>query len=570
MDRATKFAYKVVNGIEVDNRTHFGKNEIACCKRHLYDLERQGTEEFPYVWDIERSKRRLSFAETLTLAEGKKGELIKLYEFQAFVKASQYGWIHKDTGYRRFRTSYVQVGRQNGKSLDNAENTIFYSNFDRYMYPQVYCVATKEAQAKIVLKEAIKFINADSDLASLFKVQEYKSLITGLNTQGEIRALGRDSKSIDGFRPYFGSVDELHLHKNNQMYKLMVDGCNWLDECLVSVITTAGFDLNSFCLELYNYCLKVIHRIHFDETQFVYIADMDKDDDYWDDSNWQKANPLWTDKRLTNLKASAIKAKEMGGEELRNFLTKSLNMWVQHTDTQYMNMEHWKNCGSDTTLEDMEGQECVIGIDLSSGGDLTSIAYEFNLIIDNQPKYFIHSHSFIPSNRVAEHIKTDKAPYDMWIREGLLTTTETLGGVKTDYKYIIARVKKDIEKYNLKIKAFAYDPHNADAFLNDLEEFGVDCIEIVQSCRSLNDATVDFKLEVEAGNIIYNRNNSLLNWCMANAQTVSNSFGEVKIDKNIQSKRIDPIDAIIDAHKIARSYKKEVSVYEQRGMRSLL
>ncbi|MNS87837.1 Phage Terminase [compost metagenome] len=109
-----------------------------------------------------------------------------------------------------------------------------------------------------------------------------------------------------------------------------------------------------------------------------------------------------------------------------------------------------------------------------------------------------------------------------------------------------------IEKYYLKLKGIAYDPHNADAFLHDLEEFGVDCVEIRQSAKSLNDATVDFKLETEAGNIIYDRRNKLLTWSMSNAKVVSNSFGEIKIDKDpmAKTKRIDPVDAVIDSHKL--------------------
>jgi phage terminase large subunit-like protein len=235
-----------------------------------------------------------------------------------------------------------------------------------------------------------------------------------------------------------------------------------------------------------------------------------------------------------------------------------------------MNMEHWKKCASDTSLEDMRGRECFLGLDLSQGGDLTSGFLEFPLLIDGTAKYFVESHSFIPAKRVAEHIKTDHAPYDMWIRDGLLTPTHTLGGVKTDYKYIIAYYRDLIAKYELKLRGIAYDPHNADAFLSDLEEFGVDCVEIVQSAKSLNDATVDFRLEVEAGNVIYDRRQKLLTWAMRNAKTTSNSFGEIKIDKEKQTKRIDPVSAGICAHKLVMAAgKPKESVYERRGLRQL-
>ncbi|MEJ8306653.1 terminase large subunit [Saccharibacillus sacchari] len=573
MDRVTAYALEVIEG-----RIVAGKTQRQACERHMRDLERQGTKDFPYRFDPDKAQEIIDFAESLTLAEGDDPAPLRLWGFQDFILGSWNGWLRMD-GYRRFRTSYVQVARQNGKSVKNAVPALFYSNFDGYKYPQVYCTATKEAQARIVLKECIKFINAEPELSGdqytdgMFTIKDYKSTIECNVSQGEIRALGRDTKSIDGFRPYFGSVDEYHMHKDNQMYKLLTGGTKKLKQCLVSVITTAGFDINSPCFELYEYCKLILDQAHSDETQFVFICEMDKEDDIWDESNWPKPNPLWTEQTLESLRDEATKAKQMQGSELRDFMTKGLNTWVQFADNQYMNMEHWRACESDTTLADMEGRECYLGLDLSSGGDLTTGNLEFPIDEDGVRKFFIDSHSFMPAARIDEHVRTDHAPYDMWIRDGLITPTETLGGVKTDYKYILAYYRDVIKKHDLKLKGIAYDPHNADAFLSDLEEFGVDLIEVVQSARSLNDATVDFRLEVEAGNVIYDKRNKLLTWSMANAKTTSNSFGEIKIDKDPRSKtrRIDPVDAVIDSHKLtlALASKSTRSVYEERGIRTI-
>lgn len=555
MNRVTQYALDVLEGREIA-----GKYVKLACQRHLDDLEKSKLAPFVYYFDEEKADRLLEYAETLTIGEGEEAEPLILAGFQAFIFGSLHGWVHKETGYRRFRSSYVQVGRQNGKSLMNGVLGTYYSNFDGYNYAQVYCTATKQDQANIVLKEMIKFIESDEDLSECFKVKEYKNTIEALVTNGVVRALGRDTESIDGFRSYLGIVDEYHKHPTNQMYKLLEGGTTKLKECLISVITTAGFDLNSPCYELYEDCCRLLEGVYEDDKQFVYIAQLDKDDDIWDSSNWIKANPLVArdEEGIETLSTMASAAKRRGGSELRNFLTKHLNIWVQFTDNQYMNMEHWKKCASDLDLEDFRGKECTIGLDLSSGGDLTSLGAVFPYLKEEEKNYFIHSHSFIPKNRVAEHIKTDNAPYDIWIRDKLLTVTETLGGIKTDYKYIIAYLKRIVEEYELIVNVIAYDPHNADAFLNDLEELGYNSIMIVQSAKNLNDATTDFRLEVEAGNIQYNRKNKLLTWSVANAKTVSNSFGEIKIDKHLKEKRIDPIDAVIDAYKMAM--KGEVGI----------
>ena len=100
--------------------------------------------------------------------------------------------------------------------------------------------------------------------------------------------------------------------------------------------------------------------------------------------------------------------------------------------------------------------------------------------------------------------------------------------------------------YELDVQWICYDPHNASAFLTDLEALGFDSIAVKQSARELNDPTVDFRLELEAEHVEHDGNEAM-KWSIANAKTTSNSFGEIKIDKEYQTERIDIVDAIIDA-----------------------
>ncbi|CEO11424.1 putative phage terminase [[Clostridium] sordellii] len=559
LDRVTQYAVDVVEG-----KIIAGRPAILACKRHLDDLEKSKLNAYKYEFDIEKANDILDFAETLTIAEGEEEIPVNLEGFQVFILGCLNGWVTKGTGYRRFRTSYVQLGRQNGKSFLNGILGTYYGAFSGYKYGQLYCTATKSDQAKIVLNEMIKFINSDEDLSEFFKVREHDNTIIALNTNSIIRALGRDTKSIDGFRPLLGIVDEYHAHKNNQMYKLLEGGTRKMKQCLISVITTAGFELNCPCFKLYEYCKNILENVFTNDAQFVYIAEMDEEDDIWNSKNWIKANPLVCKdaEDLENLKRVGDSARDMGGDDLRDFLTKALNIWIQFTDDQYIKPKFWKECESERTLEDFRGQKCYAGLDLSSGGDLTSIALVFVYYVDGVKKYYIHSHSFIPKMKVEEHIKSDDAPYDLWIKSKLLTVTESLGGIKTDYKYIIKYLKDLIEKYDLKIEQLGYDPHNADTFLSDLEELGFDCIEIYQTHKWLNDPTEDFELEVRAKNIEYNKENELLSWSALNAKTVSNPNGEIKIDKDKRNKRIDPIDAIIDAYKLAFKEERLVNVNE--------
>lgn len=554
MDRVTKFAKA-----NVKNKKDFGEDARLAFKRHIDDLTRSEKNDptFPYRFDEAKAEDIIELANKLTIAEGEGNEQFTCAGFQEFILGSLFGWVHKETGKRRFTDSYVQVARQQGKSVLNAILGIKCCNFDNYNYGQIYCTATKADQARIVLKEIIKFINADNDLKELFDIKDYKSEITGKITNTVIRALGRDTHTIDGFRPYLGIVDEYHAHKDNQMYKLLKGGTRKLKQSLISVITTAGFNLNAPCYDLYKYCRRVLRGIDVNERQFIYIAQMDEKDDIWDPKNWIKCCPLTgkDPELVAAMQEDARKAQSMGGAELRDFLTKALNIWVTNAETAFLDLAEWEKCGSERDLRDFIGKQVIVGLDLSSGGDLTSYCLEFPYEDEEtgDRKYFLHSHSFMPSHRLQEHMDLeDNAPYVIWQQQGLLTVTTAAGGIKTDYKTILSSLHDIVDKYQLDVMAIGYDPHNASAFLLDLEDFGCDLIEIKQSARSLNDATIDFQLEVKAHNMEYNKGNVLLTRSMNDAIiSEPNSFGEIKIDKMLQKNRIDPCDAAICAHKIA-------------------
>lgn len=555
MDRTTQYALDVLAG-----KIIAGKLVKKACERHVKDVEKSEQALYKYYFDVTEAERILEFAETLTIAEGEEEQEVILFPFQCFILGSLNGWRTKEGRHRRFRTSYVQLGRQNGKSFLNGILAAYYSNFDKYKYGQIYCTATKKDQAKIVFKEIVKFIRADRDLQEFFAIHEHNATIDCATTHSTIKALSGDTQSIDGFRPYLGIVDEYHAHKTDQMYKLLEGGIKMMKSALISVITTAGFDLKSPCFQLYEFCTKILKGAVTNETQFVYIAQLDENDDIWKKENWIKANPIlqYDLTALENLVPIAATAREMGGNTLRDFVVKQLNVWIQYTDTVYMkDMQPWDAGKVEKKLEDFKGQECYVGLDLSAGGDLTSLALVFSFAENGTKKYYVFTHSFMPEKRVQEHIKTDKVPYDLWIKNGLITVTQTMGGIKTDYKYIISYLQKCITQYGLKIIAICYDPHNASAFLTDLDALGTDCISISQSAKSLNDATVDFRLEILSGNVQHDGNEAL-RWSLANAKTTSNSFGEIKIEKEYNTERIDIVYAIIDAWTIAM--KGEVKV----------
>lgn len=546
IDRVTEYARSVMAGEVVCGELH-----RLACRRHLRDLDRQWTKAFPFYWDSEASERVLEYAETLTIAEGAEPRPVQLIPSQVFDIGCTFGWKKASNNCRRFRRRYKSMARQNGKTFENGIMGTYIAGFSGYNYGKLFTAATKKRQARLAWEEMSKFVKADPDLGELFSVKDYKSTIEAQETGCTIEALSRESGLDDGFRSIFSSVDEIHQHKDNKIYKALYNGTRSLPETLVSMITTRGDQLQSFCKEMDDYAINVLRGVTTAEDFFIDIYCLDDGDDIWDERNWIKANPFLCldEERMETLRQDAQTAKDMGGMELRDFLCKSLNMWVKNTDLQAFDPDAWAACGSDRTLQDIaaENRDCWVGLDLSSGGDLTTLSMEFPL---PGGRYYVHSHSFMPRGRIQEHVETDLAPYDLWEAQGLITVTGGDTDYMNDYKFIVSHLAELRERLGLNFLGIGIDPHNAAGIMQDLEGFDCPVVTITQSARSLNDATVALQLLIKGGRIEYDKRNELLTWSVVNAAIVRNSFDEIKIDKKpgAKFKRIDPVDAVVDAH----------------------
>lgn len=552
-DRVTAYAKEVVkSGRYPDTGQLCGDLHILACKRHLRDLERQNTKEFPYYWDSDASERVLEFSESLTLSEGNEPRPLRLMGCQSFDIGCTFGWKKSVNGCRRFRRRYKSISRQQGKTMENGVMGTYVAGFSGYKHGKLFTTATKKRQARLAWEEMSRFIKADPDLSELFQVKDYKSFIIATETECTIEALSREAGLDDGFRPIYASVDEIHQHPDNSIYKAMYNGTRSLPETLISMITTRGKKLNSFCYEMDKYAQDVLRGLSTAEDFFVDIYCMNDGDDPFNEDNWSKPCPYTCSdpERLEVLRKDAQTARDMGGMELADFLCKSLNMWVKNTDDQFIDPDAWQACGSDRTLSDIVEagyRDCWVGLDLSSGGDLTTLSLEFPLELE---RYYLHSHSFMPRGRLEEHVETDLAPYHTWEQSGLITVTGGSMDFMNDYKFIISYLKELKSRYKLNFLGIGVDPHNAAGVMQDLESFDCPVVIITQSARILNDATVAVQLLTKSHSFEYDRKNELLTWSMINAAIVRNSFEEIKVDKKpgAKFKRIDPVDAVVDAH----------------------
>lgn len=538
------------------------QKHIWACMRFLRDVEREGTEEFPYVFDEDKALRFFEWMHLFRHTKGVlRGQRIEPHEIQVFIFGNIYGWVHKESGLRRFRKAYWQVGRKNAKSQSLAavgtyEQMAFGENMS-----EVYIGATKTEQARIVWNESEAILAGCPELRGKYKVAYGK--IIHLNSKSIMRPLSKeDRKSGDGLNPQCAIIDEYHAHETDEILNVLDSGMIARAQPLIMIITTAGKDLNSPCYRVeYDYVSKLLNPDdpRNNDTYFAMVNELDKDedgnliDDIRDEKAWIKANPIAASypEGINNIRARMKEGLEKP-EAMDDFLTKNMNIWINQKEKSYIRMDRWAACAlpeEDSAGEEQPGERFpnlrgrigYMGVDLSMKIDLTSVGFVFPM---DDGRYAVLSHSFMPEDSLASKEKTDNVPYSLWVRQGWITLTP---GSVVDYSFIKAYVLQQIEENGWIIRENCYDPYNATQFAQDMEAEGFDPIEIRQGINTLGEPTKNFRDLVLEKRIIHN-GNPVLTWAIGNAVTRQDSNLNIMLDKNKSTQRIDPIAAIINAH----------------------
>ena len=535
LKRVKKYAQNIIN------------NEIIACEKHIWSckrFEKDFENELYYFDEVELLKFYLWSRQFKHRAGVLKNKIIDLTDFQLFIIANLFCWKRKDNGYRRYRKAYIQLARKNAKS-QLLSLIASYECFLSDEQSEVYLSGWDKEQSSIVYREIESQLQGCERLQGKYKNSYGK--VTNLKDGSFIKPLSREARNTgDGTNPSVGIVDEYHAHKTSEIYDVILSGMVARPQPLMTVITTAGFDLTRPCYKEYEYVSKILDpSIDIDnEEYFAIICELDKEDSIKDENVWVKANPIVaTYEEGINYLRGELKAALDAPEKLRNFLTKNMNKWVDMRDGGYMDMSKWKEAYQEFDYNDFRNQECVVGIDLSTKLDLTSIGIEFI----KGGKYYVFSHSFMPRDTFEKRVREARLPFDLWHKEGWLTVTD---GMVVDYNYIKRYIQDLEEKYKFVITEICYDPWNATQFANDMSDLGYNMIEIRQGIRDLGEPCKDFRESAYQGNL-YHNNNPVLTWACSNAIVKQDCNANFMLDKSQSSEKIDPLAALINAHVIA-------------------
>lgn len=540
-ERSKAYAQRVIAGEEVA-----GKYERLACKRFLRDLERQGTEAFPYVIDVKLGGRACQFQELLCHIKGEWAKpiyedgmvryaKISLEDWQIFCEFQLFGWVHMETRLRRFRRSYEEVARKNAKSTRAAGRCLYLAFADDEPGAQVYSAATTGEQAREVFDTAREMVLRDSEFRERFGVTVGRHDITCPSTASSFKILNAEASTQDGLNVHGAAVDEVHAHKKRDLWDVIESADGARSQPLISAITTAGKDTGGICFELRSYTIKVLEGTHVDETWFGVIYTIDEGDDWKDPKVWRKANPnLGISAKLDKLEAT--KTKAMATPSSRgNFLTKHLNVWT-NAGSNWMDMEAWHAC-ADPSLraEDHPDVQAWAAVDLAEKNDFAAKVKVFKTgDVWNVCTRLYYNESAARESKTAQ--------LQGWIDEGYI---EVSPGNLTDFDMVTRDLKADRDQHDL--QEVGYDPALSSYWARQCIDDGLPMVEITQRSLFFTQPLQEIEALVLAGKLKHD-GNPVMSWMVGNLVVLTSKYNELKSPtKNRKEDKIDGAIAMLMA-----------------------
>lgn len=550
------------------------QNEILACKRFLRDLERMEDDDFPYIFDTTRVDRFHKFFSQCPNTEDTT--MLEMAEFQYFDTASIFGWVRKDNGARRWREVLIYQARGQGKSTLCATIGLYVLSADKIYKPydekngvfepnQYICLmAYDKDQTVQVRKPIIDMVNRSSVLSSQIDVgkgDSTKTYIRGKKRGGEIKAISKETKKLDGEKLNLIICDEWAAHTEQQRLATLMGSFGKRKQSMCVKITTAGSDCMTKPAKAdYDRCVEILHDRIKDDRYLIIIRELDEKDNPADFSLYEKCSPMLREhneysERLFAEIQDEYNSAFNGGTEAQKieYLIKRTNRWQVGSEAKFLDQDDIdkliaSQVEEDEFLEMIADRPTVCGADCSKVVDLTAESFIFKLPDD---KLGIYAHGFMPSESLQRHNKTDKLPYEHYANEGYLSLIEGSYIDNAELKQYMCDFEND---NGLEVKGFCADNAYAHQMLIDLEAGrtpngrAYNVIECPQTTAVLNEPTTNFLKWLRAGKLVICKNELFIKHC-ANAYTESDKGGRVKVAKKNKDSyfRIDMLAATLFA-----------------------
>lgn len=460
------------------------------------------------------------------------GKPFVLEAWQEWIVASMYGFYLKGTNERLVQSAYIEMARKQGKSAFASALCLYHLIADGEMNAEVYMAANSKDQAKVSFNMASNFSKM-LDPGKEF-LDPYRDTIKYERTLSFLKVLAADSSKLDGPNASMYLIDEYHAAKNSGVKDVLQSSQGMRENPMAVIITTAGFDRLGVCYQYREMCTEVVSGLKEDDTLFIAIYCLDKEDDWKDEAVWVKSNPnLGVTVQTKYLKTQVRKAINTPSDEV-GIKTKNLNIWCDAEKT-WIKDDYILSASANVNLEEYNGLDCFIGVDLSSTSDLTS----FSVMIPTTEKMVWKTFYFLPEAALTE--KRFKELYGEWARQGALCITP---GNVVDYDFILNKIMEIGQILN--IVTIGYDSWNATQFVINCTEKGLPMEPYSQSIGNFNKPTKELERLLLSGVAVID-NNIITRHCFRNVVMARDKNGNTKPSKQYEEKKIDGVIAMIEA-----------------------
>lgn len=509
----------------------------------------------PYIFDINKATKPIRFIERF--CKHSKGEWagrpVKLELFQKAYIAALFGFIDTRTGYRRYTESFFMVARKNGKSTMLAGIALYLLVADREPGAELYTVATKKDQAKLIFDEVLHMVQQSPELRKILKKR--KSDLYFADAMAKMQALGKNSDTLDGLNAHGVIMDELHGVKDRNLYEVMKQSQSARRQPLLIMITTAGTVRECIFDDIYSYAENVLNGTYTDERFLPVVYELDKRSEYKHEKNWVKANPgMGTIKKLDDLRAKVARAQQSAAD-LNGVLVKDFNLRGTRS-TAWLSFDDIYNPAT-FNITDLRGAYAIGGADLSITTDLTAATL---LMYDPEAeKYLVKQMYWIPEDNVEERIQRDKIPYDLWHEQGLIRFCR---GNTINYSDVTAWFLEMVHVHGITPAWIYYDSYSARYWVEEMESKGFRMVRCIQGAKTLSLPMQRMGADLQAKKIIYN-DNPILKWCLTNTGVQTDRNGNIVPVKSQSAKqRIDGAASLLDAYVgLCEHYNEFINLY---------
>lgn len=518
--------------------------EIVVCKRIrkvytrlVYEAENPGK----YRFDEERANRPIEFIERFCKhSKGEwAGQPVRLELFQKAFISALFGFVDSKTGFRKYREAFFMVARKNGKSTMLAGIALYMLLADGEAGAEVYSVATKKDQAKIIFDEVCHMVSQSPYLRK--HIKKRKSDLYFSASMSKLQPLGKNSDTLDGLNSSCVILDEAHAVKDRNLYEVMKQSQSARTQPLFVTITTAGTVRECIFDDMYSYACKVADGVITDPTFLPIVYELDSKAEWKDPGAWFKPNPgLGKIKKLEDLMAKVERAKQ-SPKDLSGILTKDFNV----RETLYNAWLDFDTINNESTfnLEDFRGCYAIGGADLSLTTDLTC-ATVLMLNPETRQRYVWQMY-WLPEDNFNQRVAEEKIPYDKWREAGLVRLCR---GNTIDYSDVTAWFLELVNEHGITPLWVYYDSWSARYWVEEMEGYGFKMERCIQGAKTLSLPMQNLGADLQAKKVNYN-NNPILKWCLTNTAVQEDRNGNIVPKKASSPKqRIDGTASLLDAY----------------------